>query len=58
MYIDAASARDLLQQLSQWENPYNCPHGRPALVAFSNTDLEKMFRRIQQTHKGGWNTQF
>ena len=38
--------------------PYNCPHGRPALVAFSNTDLEKMFRRIQQTHKGGWNTQF
>ena len=58
MYIDAASARDLLQQLSQCENPYNCPHGRPALVAFSNTDLEKMFRRIQQTHKGGWNTQF
>lgn len=58
MYIDAASARDLLQQLAHCENPYNCPHGRPALVAFSNTDLEKMFRRIQQTHKGGWNTQF
>ncbi len=58
MYIDPASARDLLQQLAHCENPYNCPHGRPALVAFSNTDLEKMFRRIQQTHKGGWNTQF
>ena len=58
MFIDAASARDLLQQLAHCENPYNCPHGRPTLVAFSNTDLEKMFRRIQQGHKGGWHTQF
>ncbi|GHU36396.1 DNA mismatch repair protein MutL [Bacilli bacterium] len=58
MYLDPASARDLLQQLAQCENPYNCPHGRPALVAFSNTDLEKMFRRIQQSHNGGWHTQF
>jgi DNA mismatch repair protein MutL len=58
MYIDPARARDLLQQLATCGNPYNCPHGRPALVAFSNTDLEKMFRRIQQTHKGGWHTQF
>ena len=58
MFIDAASARDLLQQLAHCENPYNCPHGRPALIAFSNTDLEKMFRRIQQGHKGGWHTQF
>ena len=58
MFIDAASARDLLQQLAHCENPYNCPHGRPALIAYSNTDLEKMFRRIQQGHKGGWHTQF
>lgn len=58
MFIDPASARDLLQQLAQCKNPYNCPHGRPALVSFSNIDLEKMFRRIQQTHKGGWHTQF
>ncbi|GFH40660.1 DNA mismatch repair endonuclease MutL [Pseudolactococcus insecticola] len=58
MSIDAASARDLLAQLATCENPYNCPHGRPAIVSFSNTDMEKMFRRIQQGHKGGWNTQF
>lgn len=58
MFIDPASARDLLSQLANCENPYNCPHGRPALVSFSNVDLEKMFRRIQQGHQGGWHTQF
>lgn len=58
MFIDPASARDLLNQLANCENPYNCPHGRPALVSFSNLDLEKMFRRIQQGHQGGWHTQF
>lgn len=58
MFIDPASARDLLKQLAECENPYNCPHGRPSLVTFSNVDLEKMFRRIQQGHQGGWGTQF
>ena len=48
--IDPASARNLLKQLAGCENPYNCPHGRPAVVKFSNADVEKMFRRIQQSH--------
>lgn len=48
--LDDYSARDLLVQLSQCRNPYNCPHGRPVLVSFSNKDLEKMFRRIQENH--------
>ena len=27
--LDDYSARDLIYQLSQCDNPYNCPHGRP-----------------------------
>jgi DNA mismatch repair protein MutL len=56
MYVDPEQARVLLKQLSQCENPYNCPHGRPAIVRFTDAELEKMFRRIQQDHKGGWST--
>ena len=48
--LDDYSARDLIYQLSQCDNPYNCPHGRPVLVNFTNSDMEKMFRRIQENH--------
>ncbi len=39
-----------IYQLSQCDNPYNCPHGRPVLVNFTKSDMEKMFRRIQENH--------
>ncbi|KXU00966.1 DNA mismatch repair protein MutL [Streptococcus constellatus] len=48
--LDNDSARDLIFQLSQCDNPYNCPHGRPVLVNFTKSDMEKMFRRIQENH--------
>lgn len=48
--LDDHSARDLLVQLAQCQNPYNCPHGRPVLVNFTKADMEKMFRRIQENH--------
>ena len=48
--LDDYSARNLLVQLAQCKNPYNCPHGRPVLVNFSKSDMEKMFRRIQENH--------
>lgn len=54
MSIDSDSARDLLKQLAHCENPYNCPHGRPAVIRFMNTDIEKMFRRIQASHDNAW----
>ncbi|MFS9225812.1 DNA mismatch repair endonuclease MutL [Streptococcus parasanguinis] len=48
--LDDYSARNLIYQLSQCDNPYNCPHGRPVLVNFTKSDMEKMFRRIQENH--------
>ena len=48
--LDDYSARDLIYQLSQCDNPYNCPHGRPVLVNFTKSDMQKMFRRIQENH--------
>ena len=35
----------LLKDLVKCENPYNCAHGRPTLVKFSEYDLDKMFKR-------------
>lgn len=49
-HLDAKQAQALLDKLATTENPFNCPHGRPTLVHFSNTDLEKMFKRIQDSH--------
>jgi len=49
-HIDDREAVQLLNNLTKAENPYNCPHGRPVLVQFSNKDLEKMFKRIQDPH--------
>ncbi|GEO64151.1 DNA mismatch repair endonuclease MutL [Companilactobacillus nantensis] len=49
-HIDDREAAQLLHNLTKAENPYNCPHGRPVLVEFSNKDLEKMFKRIQDPH--------
>ncbi|WP_125705301.1 DNA mismatch repair endonuclease MutL [Lacticaseibacillus daqingensis] len=50
-HLDAPQAQALLTKLATAENPFNCPHGRPVLVHFSNTDLEKMFKRIQDSHE-------
>ncbi|MQS52911.1 DNA mismatch repair endonuclease MutL [Companilactobacillus mishanensis] len=49
-HLDDNQAMHLLHNLTKCENPYNCPHGRPVLVQFSNKDLEKMFKRIQDSH--------
>jgi DNA mismatch repair protein MutL len=38
--------RALLRDLDQIEFATQCPHGRPVLLEFSRTTLEKMFRRV------------
>lgn len=50
-HLDERQAKALLQKLPECENPYNCPHGRPTLVKFTNADIEKMFKRIQDPHR-------
>lgn len=49
-YLNDAEANALIDELSQAKNPYNCPHGRPVLVQIGNRELEKMFKRIQDSH--------
>lgn len=49
-HLNEAQARVLLSDLAQCENPFNCPHGRPVLIHFSNSDMEHMLKRIQDPH--------
>ncbi len=49
--LDDQQAKALLARLPQCENPFNCPHGRPVTIHFSTTDLEKLFKRIQESHQ-------
>lgn len=50
-HLDDLQAKALLEELKKCENPFNCPHGRPVLVHFSNADMEHMFKRIQDSHQ-------
>lgn len=36
----------LLVKLAALENPYTCPHGRPAILRLKRYELEKLFKRI------------
>lgn len=44
-YVSEEELVELLHDLKKCKNPFNCPHGRPTIVFYSNYDLEKMFKR-------------
>lgn len=50
-YLNDQQAKALLARLPECENPFNCPHGRPVTIHFSPSDLEKLFKRIQDSHQ-------
>ncbi len=37
---------EIIRELVRCKNPYNCAHGRPTIIKFSNYDLERMFKRV------------
>lgn len=43
--ISTEAQEEILRELVNTDNPYNCPHGRPTIIKFSIYDLEKMFKR-------------
>ncbi len=44
--LSIEAMEEILKELVLCKNPYNCAHGRPSIVKFSNYDLEKMFKRV------------
>lgn len=36
----------LLEDLTNAENPYTCPHGRPVIIKFTKYEIEKWFKRV------------
>jgi len=45
-HISFEEAELLIGELLECDNPYCCPHGRPTMIEFTKSDLEKKFKRI------------
>lgn len=46
MKLSFKEVEQLIQDLLLLENPYHCPHGRPTIIAMTEKELEKKFKRI------------
>lgn len=45
-YLTQIEMEKLISDLRFIENPFNCPHGRPIIIKFTEYELDKKFRRI------------
>ena len=45
-HLSMPEAAHLIDTLLTLENPYQCPHGRPTIIAMSKYEIEKKFKRI------------
>ena len=45
-HLSLVQMESLLDDLVKYDNPYNCFHGRPSIMKFTNYELEKMFKRV------------
>lgn len=45
--ITMMEADTLIDEMLKLDNPYNCPHGRPTMIALTKTEIERKFKRIQ-----------
>ena len=43
--LSAQEADELIGELLNLENPYNCPHGRPTIISMSKYELGRKFKR-------------
>ncbi len=43
--ITLEEMQHLIDDLRNCANPFNCPHGRPTVIFYTKSDLEKMFKR-------------
>ena len=46
MKLSEPEAKELIKQLLEAENPFNCPHGRPIIIDVTKREIEKKFKRI------------
>lgn len=44
--LSFAEAETLIDELLTLDNPYNCPHGRPTIIAMSKAEMDRKFKRI------------
>jgi len=43
--FNSIQMKELIDQLKKAENPYSCPHGRPTIITFKKSELDRMFAR-------------